>query len=253
MKKKMQRLLVVILMMILAVCSFGRCRKEEKEIEGLENLQKRVYVLTDVSYEEYLSEYVGPTNSRPWCAILDRQITLSTDVQDIYEIIEVENKVYRAENVKGSVSLWLEDTILHLRRKDKEFLFQEDTSYTFVPEKQEKLEQPREIQTSEGANRISFRWNYQAGYGTLGARVVLKTSQSEKAVAIDVEYVYRNEFVVEIGKEKLTEGENLVYLYQIGGPMLNNQKELFLTECSEAVVFSVTVTENDYLIKEQGK
>ncbi len=183
--------------------------------------------------------------------ILNNKITVSGSRDYVYRIIREDN-VYRGENATGSVTFWFQDEDLYFREGKETLQFYKDDSYRLT-ENSRTLTAPNHIRIySDGEEHdfVQFQWNYDSDYGTHGIGVDVRKANENAYQTVKIEQVYMNQFVVELGKSKLAEGDNWVRLYSIGGPQHWIDNTMTMLDNSEYTLFCVTINGDRIKVKE---
>ena len=229
------------------------------------------YFITDESYEQYvracaaqagvdeqwisdvlqggdggdLHDLIRP-QSWFWCVIAGNQITVSEIYNTVYDI-SADGTGFRGESAIKTVSFWFEGDVLHLQDNNRTAEYKKDNSYQRDVTKDVRLGAPKNIDTDCGENSIyvTFRWEYQSEYGTVGAAVQIKTPHAKEYETVNpIERVYGNTLVIEIQKSKLETGENSVRIYHIGGPSITNDHSILVQKNSPYATYRVIVEKN---------
>lgn len=235
------------------------------------------YFVTDESYESYVREFAalhgegeewieellnGGTGgkwsqsihrkSSLWCVIRGNQICVSSGNNTVYRFYPVQDG-FKGETLHKSILFQTEGDLLTLTEDGKTLQYQKDPSYRETGETVI-LDPPEEIDIScggEGLNFLILRWNFQYGYGMNGAGADIRTADSKTYETVRLEEVWEYAYVMQFQPSDFRPGENWVRLYSIGGPMITNQKTLYLEKTSPYVLFRVMVEQDGSIRVEQ--
>ena len=265
---------MLLFCMVLSVAgceSDGMYENSDNEIE-YDSIYNGAYFMTDESYEYYvrncaaevgvdeqwIADVLNGGDGGEWhylirpqswfrCVIVGNQITVSNIEDTVYWIAD-DGNVFRGSSVTQTVSFWFSDDILHLNENNVTLQFQKDNSYQRTETEATTLRAPQTVTVDcggQGLNYVTFSWNYRSEYGTVGAAIEIKKSNSQEYEAVQkIERVYMNQFVVQLGKSYFETGVNWVRIYHIGGPSITNDHSIIVKKSSEYTIFRVTVSNN---------
>ena len=176
-----------------------------------------------------------------WAAIVGGKMTISNGNRFSFDLLKRDD-VYTENFPDSETLLWRINDCLFIKQGDDLNCFYYDPSYIVCGETNRKYEEPQEIQTIVGRNgeSVLFQWQYKASYGTFGVNVEIKTGE-EDFKTVKTERVFMNEFTVQVDIESFKGVENYVRLSHIGGPIIDNEKNVILYKDSDLVTFLVMI------------
>ena len=234
-----------------------------KKVDAIKN---GAYFISDESWELYVREYANEKGKDKkwirnalngdektdvaeliygrgsfWSAIVGEKMTISNGDRFSFDLLKRDG-VYTANFPESETVLWQINDCLHIKQGDRLGCFYYDPSYIVCGETDRRYEKPQEVQTVVGRNgeSVLFQWQYKATYGTFGVNVEIKTGE-EDFKTIKTERVYMNEFTVQVDIESFKGVENYVRLSHIGGPIIDNEKNVILYKDSDLVTFLVMI------------
>lgn len=258
---------ITFLFVILSAIGITGCKSEPKPVEELCGDSVGAYFITDESYESYVhrtAEAAGLDEQwvldvlnggdggewhyliRPkawyWCVIADNQIRVAKGSQTIYDISVDENN-FIGTCITETISFWFDGDILCIKQETSTMEYKKDSTYQRTETKQKVLDAPKNIRVSisEDYGYVTFDWNYQSGYGTIGAKADIKTANSKNYEPLKIDQVYMNSLVIQIYTSALKTGKNWVRMYHVGGPTITNSNLIIVEEDSDYVTYCITV------------
>lgn len=274
--KKNILFIISIMLGIAAMFGVSGCSEDYEPVEELCGDSVGAYFITDESYERYVRNcaaeigadeqwisdvlnggnggewhYMIRSKSWFWCAIADNQITVAEIYKTVYDISVVENE-YIGSSITKTISFCFVGDILCLNDNGEITEYKKDASYQRTQTRATTLSAPKNITADSGEKGydfVGFHWDYQSGYGTVGAAVEIKKAGSDEYKTFEkIERVYMNMFVIQLEKSQFEVGENLVRIYHIGGPSITNDKFIIVNKNSAYVTYRVIVN-NDGSVK----
>ena len=157
-------------------------------------------------------------------------------------------KIFNPENIANS-TFTVKNGIITVtaRNSGKVFQFKKDEGYTYQ-EKSKKLEKPVNptyaVENYDSGQQIWFRFFALDTYYPVGVRTEIKRAGSEDYEFYDIDVPYRAEICVDgIGADKFDMGFNFIRICNVGAPVSTNDKNYYMAEDSEYVVYTVLLDE----------
>lgn len=166
-------------------------------------------------------------------------------VKSVYDI-SVGGNNFIGTCITQTISFWFDGDILCLKEKTFMMEYKKDSTYQRTDTKQKVLDAPKSIRVSisEDYDYVTFDWDYQSGYGTVGAKADIKTANSNNYEPLKIDHVYMNSLSIQIYTSELKTGKNWVRMYHVGGPTITNSNSIIVKKDSDCVTYCITVHRN---------
>ena len=243
-----------------SLLSMAGCKEE------CDNVLDGVYCLTNKGYKTYLeriaeAHHLGKTWVRSvinggdggdysgyivgqdfhYCCIIGEEITVSRQTSIPYTFYKEDDKYNGYFMNYYNVSFYREENFLYVDglqyKKDYRYKRNESLDY--------KLEPPREINDIYvNKDDVCFRYFPYEKCGDVGfCYEILKPAPLYCEKMIGYGTYYHGDYVVQIFRNELSNGDNILKIYHLGSVGCTNSYDLIKTENSDYVTYKVTVNE----------